>query len=215
LYNPVILQWLAGLVTNKKTTGTAPSAANPADINLGQINLTMAKFYRVAGSSTQHKGVLPDVVFPSVYPMDKIGEDTEPSALPWDVIASSSFKPVSNLTTVKPGLIKNSEQRVANSLDFKYLKQDIAEMKKRDAEVSVTLNEAQLKAERDAQEVKSLARVNELRTARGLPVIKKGEKTTKQDAFDFIEDESLHVMGDFMQQAGSYVMNLGIPQKIN
>ncbi|RZK89043.1 MAG: tail-specific protease, partial [Pedobacter sp.] len=215
LVNPSMLQRMAAIVTKNKTTGTAPSATTAADINLGQINLTMAKFYRVAGSSTQHKGVTPDVVFPSVYPMDKIGEDTEPSALPWDVIPSSNFKMVANLTPVKPNLIKNSEQRIANSLDFKYLKEDIAEMKKRDTEVSVTLNEAKLKAEREAQEIKSLTRVNELRTARGLPTIKKGDKATKQDAFDFIEDESLHVMGDFMQQSGNYVMNLGLMPKNN
>ncbi|MDQ1140574.1 carboxy terminal-processing peptidase [Pedobacter agri] len=210
LVNPGMLQKIAGLVTRDKTIGTSPSTANPADINLGQINLTMAKFYRVAGSSTQHKGVTPDIVFPSLYPMDKIGEDTEPSALPWDVIPSSNFKAVANLTAIKAGLIKNSEQRIANSLDFKYVKQDIAELKKRDAEVSVTLNENKLKAERDAQEAKSLTRQNELRALRGLPAIKKGEKVTKQDAFDFIEDESLKVMGDFMQQSGNYVMNLGV-----
>jgi carboxyl-terminal processing protease len=209
LVNPSMLQRVAGLITKNKTTGTAPSSTNPADINLGQINLTMAKFYRVAGSSTQHKGVTPDVVFPSLYPLDKIGEDTEPSALPWDVIPTSNFKPVANLAAVKAGLIKNSEQRIGNSLDFKYLKQDIADLKKRDAEVSVTLNENKLKAERDEQEAKSLARQNELRALRGLPAIKKGEKITKQDSFDFIEDESLKVMGDFMQQSGNYVMNLG------
>ncbi|WP_394332679.1 carboxy terminal-processing peptidase [Pedobacter rhizosphaerae] len=209
LVNPSMLQRVAGLITKNKTAGTAPSSANPADINLGQINLTMAKFYRVAGSSTQHKGVTPDVVFPSLYPLDKIGEDTEPSALPWDVIPTSNFKPVANLAAVKAGLIKNSEQRIGNSLDFKYLKQDIADLKKRDAEVSVTLNENKLKAERDEQEAKSLARQNELRALRGLPAIKKGEKITKQDSFDFIEDESLKVMGDFMQQSGNYVMNLG------
>ncbi|QPH37788.1 carboxy terminal-processing peptidase [Pedobacter endophyticus] len=209
LINPGMLQKIAGLIARDKTIGTSPGAAGAANVNLGQINLTMAKFYRVAGSSTQHKGVIPDVTFPSVYPMDKIGEDTEASALPWDVIPSSNFKAVANLAAVKAGLIKNSEQRIANSLDFKYLKQDIADLKKRDAEISVPLNEAKLKAERDAQEAKSLARQNELRALRGLPAIKKGEKVTKQDTFDFIEDESLKVMGDFMQQTGNYVMNLG------
>ena len=209
LVNPNMLQKIASIISRDKTVGTSPSSTTAADINLGQINLTMAKFYRVAGSSTQHKGVIPDVTFPSVYPMDKIGEDTEPSALPWDVIPSSNFKAVANLTAVKAGLIKNSEQRVSGSLDFKYLKQDIADLKKRDAEISVPLNEVKLKAERDAQEAKSLARQNELRALRGLPAIKKGEKVTKQDSFDFIEDESLKVMGDFMQQSGNYVMNLG------
>ncbi|MGO4876175.1 carboxy terminal-processing peptidase [Pedobacter psychrotolerans] len=209
LVNPGMLQKIAGLVTKDKTLGTSPTSTNASDINLGQINLTMAKFYRVAGSSTQHKGVLPDVIFPSLYPMDKIGEDTEPSALPWDVIPSSNFTAVANLSAVKAGLMKNSEQRISNSLDFKYLKEDIAELKKRDKEVSVPLNETKLKAEREAQEAKSLARQNDLRALRGLPAIKKGEKITKQDTFDFIEDESLKVMGDFMQQSGNYVMNLG------
>ncbi|MCZ4243360.1 carboxy terminal-processing peptidase [Pedobacter sp. HCMS5-2] len=207
LVNPGVLQRIAALVSKDRTTGTAPGSVS--DIKLGQINLTMAKFYRVAGSSTQHKGVTPDVVYPSVYPMDKIGEDTEPSALPWDIIPSSSFKAVANLAAVKAGLIKNSEQRVANSLDFKFLIQDIKDLEVRDKEVSVTLNEAKLKQERDAKEAKSLARQNELRALRGLPAIKKGEKAVKQDSFDFIEDESLHVMADFMQQSGNYVMNLG------
>jgi carboxyl-terminal processing protease len=48
----------------------------------GQLNLTIAKFYRITGNSTQHKGVMPDIQFPSVIPMDKYGEDTEPSAMP-------------------------------------------------------------------------------------------------------------------------------------
>ena len=75
LVNPSMLQRVAGLISKDKTVGTSPSGASPADINLGQINLTMAKFYRVSGNSTQHKGVIPDVNFPSIYPLDKIGED--------------------------------------------------------------------------------------------------------------------------------------------
>lgn len=209
IINPGVLKSIANLIMKNKTIRTAPSTANVNDINLGQINLTMAKFYRVAGSSTQHKGVMPDVVFPSLYPMDKIGEDTEKSALAWDVIPRSNFRPVANLSIVRPDLQKLSDQRVAKSLDFKFLKQDIADIKKRDSEVSVTLNEAKLKAERDAQEAKTLAKQNELRKLRGLPTIKKGEKVTKQDTFDFIEDESLHVMADFMQQSGRFVMNIG------
>ncbi|MBC7416592.1 MAG: carboxy terminal-processing peptidase [Pedobacter sp.] len=209
LVNPSILQKLASLISKDKTLGTSPAGISSKDVQLGQINLTLAKFYRVAGSSTQHKGVTPDVVFPSVYPMDKIGEDTEPSALPWDTIASSNFKPVANLALIKPNLVKNSEERIANSLSFKYLKEDILELKKRQNETSVTLNEQKLKGERDAQEIKSLDRANDLRAARGLAKLKKDAKPGKADAFDFIEDESLRVMGDLMQQSGNYVLNLG------
>jgi carboxyl-terminal processing protease len=170
---------------------------------LGQINLTMAKFYRVSGSSTQHKGVIPDINFPSIYPLDKIGEDTEPSALPFDMVNPSTYNVVYDLDAVKGNLLKLHEKRMAKSLDYKMLKEDIAEGKKREKETSVTLNEAKLKAERDALEAKSLARMNQLRAEKGLPAIKKGEKTPKQEASDFIEDESMNIMIDFMKQTES------------
>ena len=126
---------------------------------LGQINLTMAKFYRVNGNSTQHKGVIPDITFPSIYPLDKIGEDTEPSALPFDVVNASVFNPVYNLADINSTLVKLHDKRMSTSLDYKMLKEDIEESKKRSKETSITLNEAKLKAERDSMETKSLERL--------------------------------------------------------
>jgi carboxyl-terminal processing protease len=167
---------------------------------LGQINLTMAKFYRVSGNSTQHKGIIPDINFPSIYPLDKIGEDTEPSALPFDMVNASTYNIVYDLNAVKANLLKMHEKRMSKSLDYKMLKEDIAEGKKRENETSVTLNEAKLKAERDALETKSLARLNQARAEKGLAPLKKGEKTPKQEASDFIEDESMNIMVDFMKQ---------------
>ncbi|WP_240755184.1 carboxy terminal-processing peptidase [Pedobacter sp. SYP-B3415] len=200
--NASILQRFAALVNKKNVKG---ANENP---QLGQINLTMAKFYRVNGSSTQHKGVMPDINFPSIYPLDKIGEDTEPSALPWDEVSPSGFKPVADLRNVKSTLVALHNERMAKSLDYKFLKADIAEMQKRDAEQSITLNQAALKKERDEAEAKNLNRLNELRASRGLPPVKKGERPKKDDDYDFIQEESLRVMADFMRQNGSYVMNL-------
>ncbi|MET4547235.1 carboxyl-terminal processing protease [Pedobacter africanus] len=195
LVNPSIIQRLAALVG--KTGGVIKTEKE--GIQLGQINLTMAKFYRVTGSSTQHKGVMPDIEFPSLYPMDKIGEDTEPSALPWDEVKASNFTPVANLAAVKPGLIALHKQRMAKSLDYKIMEQDIAELNKSDKEVSVSLNEVKLKQERDSLEAKNLAKINSLRASRGLPAVKKGDKIKKEESFDFVQDESLRIMADFMQ----------------
>lgn len=166
---------------------------------LGQINLTMAKFYRVNGNSTQHKGVIPDFTFPSIYPMDKIGEDTEPSALPFDIIRPSNYKAIQNLSLIKTNLQKQHEQRMVNSVGYKILLDDVQSVKKREAETSVTLNEAKLKAERDQLEAKSLAHINQLRAARGLAPVKKGDKANKEDSFDFVQDESLKIMADWMK----------------
>lgn len=166
---------------------------------LGVINLTMGKFYRINGNSTQHKGVIPDFNFPSVYPMDKIGEDTEPSALPFDMVKPSNFKMVADLTDVKMKLLKLHNERMAGSVAYKILQEDIADSKKRDGETSISLNEAKLKAERDELETKSLARLNQLRVSRGLAPVKKGDKTTKDEAYDFVQDESLKIMVDLMK----------------
>ncbi|WP_240186826.1 carboxy terminal-processing peptidase [Pedobacter nanyangensis] len=210
LMNSSMLQKLAALFKKnegeKKTINTKDANSPTVTIvdkngvpQLGQINLTMAKFYRVSGSSTQHKGVIPDINFPSIYPLDKIGEDTEPSALPFDMVNPSTYTTVYDLNAAKAALLKLHEKRMSKSLDYKMLKEDIAEGKKRENETSITLNETKLKAERDALEAKSLARLNQVRAEKGLAPLKKGEKTPKQEASDFIEDESMNIMVDFMK----------------
>ncbi|WP_240432092.1 carboxy terminal-processing peptidase [Pedobacter chitinilyticus] len=209
LMNSSMLQKLAALfkknegekktVTVKENSPTVTIVDKNGVPQLGQINLTMAKFYRVSGNSTQHKGVIPDINFPSIYPLDKIGEDTEPSALPFDMVNPSTYTTVYDLNAAKTALLKLHEKRMSKSLDYKMLKEDIAEGKKRENETSITLNEAKLKAERDALEAKSLARLNQVRAEKGLAPLKKGEKTPKEEASDFIEDESMNIMVDFMK----------------
>lgn len=66
--------------------------------DLGQLKLTVAKFYRITGESTQHLGVTPDLVFPSFIDSEVVGEDTYPSSLPWDKISPSDYDRSSNLS---------------------------------------------------------------------------------------------------------------------
>ncbi|WP_299467988.1 S41 family peptidase, partial [Mucilaginibacter sp.] len=83
-------------------TGKTKAVATGSQNKFGQLNLTIAKFYRISGSSTQHKGVLPDIDFPSIIPLDKYGEDTEPSAMPFDVIDKSDYTTTGSFATVLP-----------------------------------------------------------------------------------------------------------------
>lgn len=164
----------------------------------GQVNLTMAKFYRVNGSSTQHKGVMPDIEFPMVFPADKYGESSEPAALPWDEIKPSNYKTVSNLTGINQQLKSLHEKRLQASEEYKYLLKDIEQFSKREDESDVTLNEEKLKKERDDQEESNLARDNQRRVSRGLTPLTKGAPKSADD-MDFIQDESLLVMADFIR----------------
>lgn len=183
-------------VGSKKPANTKTGPGSQS--TFGQLNLTIAKFYRISGYSTQHKGVTPDINFPSTIPLDKYGEDTEPSAMPFDIIAKSDYTRVGDFTAVLPQLTKLHDQRMNSSDAYKLLIQDIADFKKNEKENSVTLNEQQLKEKRDADEKKSQERDNARRVALGLPVLKKGQPKPKGEDIDFLKREAGQVLTDYI-----------------
>lgn len=195
-----------GIIVGNTTygKGTVQSAIAMKRINRDfddkedQINLTMAKFYRISGSSTQHKGVVPDIEFPNIFPADKYGESSEKSALPWDEIASSKYTKVADLTKTIAELKSNHTERMKTSKEFAYLLQDIEEFNKRDKDVSLPLNEVALKKQRDDLEDKNLKRENERRVSRGLAPITKKEEKVKEDNFDFMQDETIKIITDYI-----------------
>jgi carboxyl-terminal processing protease len=190
--NPSISSRLAQI------TGKGKSVATGSQNKYGQLNLTIAKFYRISGGATQHKGVLPDIEFPSVIPLDKYGEDTEKSAMPYDVIAKTDYTKVGNFSSTIPQLKKLHDQRMSTSASYKYLLEDIADMKKRDVEKTITLNEAQLKQKRDADEQKAFESNNLRRVALGLPALKKGQARPKNEDLDFLKREAGQILTDYI-----------------
>lgn len=196
-----------GIIVGNTTygKGTVQSAIDMKRVNPdlgdkgGQINLTTGKFYRISGSSTQHKGVIPDIELPAVFPADKYGESSEPSALPWDEIKSSNYTKIKNLGPEITALKAIHQQRMKSSKEYKFLLEDIEEFTKRNAENSVPLNEEVLRKQRDDLEQKSFDRENTRRLARGLPMLKKGEsKPAKEESFDFVENETMRIVTDFI-----------------
>lgn len=176
----------------KEKEGVPPGAPE-----FGQINITMAKFYRITGSSTQHKGVIPDIAFPMMFPADKFGESSEPAALPWDQISPTEFKKVKDLSPEIDLLKSLHAERMQKSPEYAYLLEDIKFINDREKETSVTLNKAKLQQERDEKEAQNLARINSRRKLLGESPIKKGDPIPKSD-YDFIEEESLQVMADML-----------------
>jgi carboxyl-terminal processing protease len=193
-----------GEMLSKMTNKTDKSVSTGSQSKFGQLNLTIAKFYRISGNSTQHKGVTPDIKFPSVIPLDKYGEDTEPSALPFDVIAKSDYTKAGDFTTVIPQLTKLHEQRMSTSNSYKYLTDDIADFTKRENEKSVTLNEQQMKKQRDSDEAKSFERDNLKRVALGLKPLKKGETRPKNEDLDFLKLEAGQILTDYINFGSKY-----------
>lgn len=195
--SPTLADMVSKVVGNDKAAPTGGSESK-----FGQLNLTIAKFYRISGNSTQRHGVTPDIEFPSVIPLDKYGEDTEPSAMPFDVIAKSDYTKFGDLSPVIPQLKKLHDQRMSNSDSYKYLLQDVADFKKHDDEKSVTLNEAQLKKQRDDDEQKTFERDNLRRVALGLKPLKKGETKPKNEDLDFLKIEAGQILTDYINING-------------
>jgi carboxyl-terminal processing protease len=181
-----------------KVISPSKTFVNGNESKFGQFDITIAKFYRITGNSTQRKGVTPDIQFPSLIPMDKYGENTEASAMPFDIIAKSDYTKYSDLSMVISQLRKMHDQRMTTSKSYEYLMDDIADFKKHDDEKSITLNEDVLKKQRDDDEKKSFDRDNLRRIALGLHPLKKGDPKPKNEDLDFLKIEAGQIMVDYV-----------------
>lgn len=197
-----------GVVVGNTTFGKG-TVQNLMDINrllpretakLGQLKMTIAKFYRITGSSTQHRGVEPDIRFPEMYSADDYGESAEKTALPWDKINPVPYTPVQNLSAEIARLRANHDARMKNSEDYKHLLEDVEEFRRRRSEKTVVLNEEQLKAEREKERVRELEDYNRRRILKGLPPVDKLEDRPKDEKpYDFIKEESARILADFIR----------------
>lgn len=115
----------------------------------GALKLTVQKFYRASGSSTQLNGVHPDIVLPSVSDFAEFGESALENPLPWDEITPAAYTPVGSTDVVLPLLRARSDGRVNSDPEFGYIRSDIARRKKLLDEKKVSLNESVRRGERD------------------------------------------------------------------
>lgn len=120
---------------------------------LGQLKLTMAKYYRVDGGSTQNIGVLPDVELPSAFNSKEFGESSYPSALPWDQIRTSNYFPTNTITSdMVLSLNGKFQDRKLTDQDLISLLEDVERVKSNRQITEVSLNEASRKAKQEADE---------------------------------------------------------------
>lgn len=146
--------------------------------NPGALKITIRKFYRASGSSTQLKGVVPDIILPSVNNHLEVGEGSLENPLPWDTIHPANYTRLNRIEPLLPELRKRSETRVAIDRDFGYIREDIERYKKLLAEKSVSLNEAQRLQEKQESGERTKARRKDL-AARPEPPGKVYEITLK------------------------------------
>ena len=139
---------------------------------LGSVTYTIAKFYRINGGSTQHKGVVPDILLPSAIDPDEWGESQEDNALPWDKIKQAKYKSLDNLNPLVTYLNEKHALRVAQEPEFNYVLADIARYNEEKDKNFISLVESQRLKDREESEQRSLARTNERLKRLGLEPVK-------------------------------------------
>lgn len=172
------------------------------DNELGKLKITIAKFYRITGSSTQKLGVIPEVEFPAI-PRDEFGEASRPSALKWDQIATTNFTKYGDLSPYFPTLLKKHKLRIADNLEFFYLNEDIADYNTRKEKNKYSLNKDVRQQERDENEARKDKREKERIEKENLVIYEKGE----------VKKENLRVDDPLLEETGFILADLIIEQK--
>ena len=207
IFAGAIQDYERGLILGEQSYGKG-TVQNLIDLNrflpntgdkYGQVKLTIAKFYRITGSSTQHKGVEPDISYPSAFSADEYGESSKPSALPWDKIQSTEFQTYDDFDSLLPLLRKKHEERIKNNIEFQFLVEDINEMKERRSKNSYSLNLEVRKEEKEISEQKKKLRDEERQKSTQLTI--KGDEEVKKENLkvdDPLLEESGHILADLI-----------------
>jgi carboxyl-terminal processing protease len=115
---------------------------------LGEVKVTIRKFYRPSGASTQVRGVEPDMVLPSETDLPDIGESKLPNALPWDVLPAAAYQKLDLVEPVLASLREKSRARLAADPGFRLLREALALADKDAKAPALSLNETDRRREK-------------------------------------------------------------------
>jgi len=175
-------------------------------LNHGELKLTLAKFYRVSGQSTQHQGVLPDIDYPSIIDTKEIGESALPEAMPWDTIRAA-IKPT--LDPFKPYLSQLKSEhdvRTAKDAEFVFIRDKLALAQKLMTEKTVSLNEVDRRAQHADIEAKQLVMENIRRKAKGEEPLKELKKED-EDALAAEPDKTKPEDDAYLSETGRILLD--------
>jgi carboxyl-terminal processing protease len=206
IFSGAIQDYGRGLVIGEQTFGKGTvqnlidlnRLSSKKNLNLGQVKLTIAKYYRVNGGSTQSLGVVPDISYPTMIDPEDFGESSEPTALPWDEIKSANFNIFSDLAKFLPELNKKHLQRISDNKDFQYLIEDIEIYKENKKKTFISLNEEIRKQEKEKEELRKLERKGTTENQADTELMDEEIPVTRKDNNDYILEETAKIISDFI-----------------
>ncbi|MFB9134185.1 carboxy terminal-processing peptidase [Vibrio sp. AK197] len=169
------------------------------DNELGYVQYTIQKFYRINGGSTQNRGVAPDIAYPTpILPQDT-GESVEDNALPWDSIDKAKYQVLQRNKSLVTKLEQEHQARVAKDLEFRFIAEDIDQYNQEKDDNTLSLNEKVRKEQSEEADERKLSRINERQKQRGEAQYKSLDDVPKDyEEPDAYLDESVSVMVDMI-----------------
>ena len=196
IFAGAIQDYSRGLIVGDRSFGKG-TVQTLIPLTEGQLKITESKFYRISGDSTQHRGVVPDLEFPSIYDAEEIGESSLDHALNWDQINPVRHHRYNDLTTVVPRVTASYVERSAGNPDFVYLEEQV-ELARASSEITeVPLNEVARIALRESQEQKALLIENKRRKAKGEePLASLDEEEEVEEELEASESEDADLVAE-------------------
>ncbi|SDG94817.1 C-terminal processing peptidase-1. Serine peptidase. MEROPS family S41A [Vibrio xiamenensis] len=169
------------------------------DNELGYVQYTIQKFYRINGGSTQNRGVAPDIAYPTPILPSETGESVEDNALPWDSIDKAKYQELHRNKALIAKLQTEHKARVAKDLEFHFIDQDIAKYKAEKDDNTLSLNEKVREQQSKEADESKLSRINQRQKQQGKPTYKSLDDVPKDyQEPDAYLDESVSVMVDML-----------------
>ena len=162
----------------------------------GQLTLTIGKYYRVTGESTQHRGVDPDIELPSHINAELIGESVRESALPWDTVPTTRFRAGKSLDGAIQSLTGSYEERTKSDPNFRYQVDMIRAAEAISEQKTVSLNIDKRREERESELQRRLDRENERRKALGIEPVASLDDIDDEDVPDILLDQAAGIVTD-------------------
>ncbi len=166
------------------------------DKGLGQLTLTIGKYYRVTGESTQHRGVYPDIALPSAIDTTVIGESARKNALPWDTVRTTRFRAGEPLGSTIETLTTNHVERSREDPNYQFQLEQIQALEEAWEQKTVSLNIEKRRAEEEQKVAAALAAENKRRAGLGLEPLESADDIDTDELPDVQLEQAAKIVTD-------------------
>ena len=214
IFAGAIQDYQRGLVIGQRTFGKG-TVQRLDNLSEGQLKITESKFYRVSGDSTQSRGIDPDIVLPSTWDIETVGESSLPTHLPWDKIKPTRYRTFTEDSIAIEKTIVAFEERLSTDPNLIYLKDVRSRYDQNKNKMELSLNIDKRRSEQEERKQWLLEVENKRRSSLGMEIFKDYESMDEfNDNFDAedidtIRDYSLlqgiEIIGDYIDSESNFL----------